>query len=222
MSAAEIPEPYSSPPRIKASTPRQLWEGPAYIDRGLLEVSGMKVESIEFDLEGCDDFEITTSSLNDVTFAAEHCATAEVRQSTFNNCDFGSLKFRSLRSASFVDSKLLGTDFSGAVLTDVLFERCILRYANLRRAKLSRVAFSNCTLLDIDAFEASFDDVDFSRSTLTKVNIDRVTANRVDIRTARELGLNAVGRLDGWLAAGHQLPELAAPLALSVGLTVAV
>lgn len=170
----------------------------------------------ELDLDGCQQLEVSGSVLEGVRLGPG--PTIEVRQSRLVDCDLSGARLTVLRGCRLEGCKLDGTDLSDARLIDVALDRCRLRFTNLRMARLERVAVERTTLDDVDAFDLQATDVGFDGSALESVNVDRLQAIRVDFRGVTQLGLAAIGRLDGCLVADHQLPALAPVLAMAVGL----
>ncbi len=217
MPQIQVTEPHARPPRIPDVGPTARWLGPLETDRGWAELEGVVVGGdAELALEHCQQLEISGSVLEGVRLGPG--PTIEVRQSRLVDCDLSGARLTSMRGARLEGCKLDGTDLSDARLTEVILERCRLRFTNLRMARMERVAIEGCALDDVDAFDLQATDVGFDGTSLRAVNVDRLQATRVDLRGATELGLAAVGRLDGCLVADHQLPALAPLLALAVGL----
>lgn len=94
-------------------------------------------------------------------------ATTDWNPDDVEGCDLSQMEVALVRRTTFVDTKLVGTDFSGATLTDVVFENCILRLTSFRMATLSRVRFDGCTIDDVDCYDATLTDVDVTASRLT-------------------------------------------------------
>ena len=218
MPLIDADDPHAKPPRIPVVAPGAAWTGPLDVDRGWAELDGVELRGQAIDLSGCDELSITDGVLSGVGLGAGERPVVEIRSSTFDGCDLSQARITSIHRSRLDGCKLAGTDLSAAVLTDVVFERCSLRYVNLRMARLTRVGFVDCTFDEVDAYQLEAQDVAFDRSRLSALNVDRLTAIRVDLRGAVELDLRGVGRLDGCLVAHHQLPALAPLLALAVGL----
>lgn len=219
MPLVEVSEPHAGPPRLPAVGGPAPWSGDLEIDRGWAELSGVEVRGVDgLELDGCEQLSVVASLVVGLTLPAGPSPEVEIRGSVLEDCDLSGVRVRSLRGSRLVGCKLGGTDLSDGDVADVVFERCVLRYTNLRMARLKRVRFDGCRLDDVDAFQLQATDVDVDGSALVAVNVDRLLATRVDLRGATELGLTAVGRLDGCLVADHQLPALAPVLAMAVGL----
>ncbi|MDH3704650.1 MAG: pentapeptide repeat-containing protein [Acidimicrobiia bacterium] len=144
----------------------------------------------------------------------------DLYRSRIERADLSRLRIGSIRECLLVGCKLTGTDLAGAPVADTVFENCMFTYTNLRMARLERVRLEGCVLEEADAYEARLVDVDLGDSRLVSLDIDRVIGERVDLRRATELGLRAIGRLDGWLIGEHQLPAMIYALAASAGLDI--
>jgi hypothetical protein len=212
---------YATPPRLSNPEPLDEWTG-GFKDPGdsRWELIDSAVSPCAIELDGCEDFEIESSTLDGVAFTGKTMPRFSVSQSALESCDLSRARFISLRNVRFADCKLVGADFAGADLLDVSFERCVLRLVNLRMVKLRRVQFIDCTLHDVDAYDLDAEDVSFTGSDLEKFNIDGLRARRVDLRGTRQLGLEHVGLLKGCLIADDQLVELSYPLAFAAGLNI--
>lgn len=222
MPWVEVSEPHARPPRVHQTAAGTRWAPPLSIDRGWGELDGVSVDGESgFDVKDCEELTIGDSSLSDVALVESGKAlTVDVHRSLLDNCDLSQVEIRSLRASRIVGSKLTGTDFSGGSVADTIFERCLLRYANLRMAKLSRVAFIDCAFDEVDAYQLEAEDVSFPGTTLSAVSFDSLRASRLDLREATEISLTAVTSLAGCLVAEHQLAGLAHTLAMAVGIDV--
>ncbi|HTO00890.1 MAG TPA: pentapeptide repeat-containing protein [Microthrixaceae bacterium] len=178
-------------------------------------LDGDEVSSGEF-----EELVIDSSIIRNLVLCPDGPVTLDASWCRFESSDLSRAEVHQLRSSRLSDCKLVGTDFSNAALTDVIFERCLISLANFRMARLNRVRFKDCTLKELDAFEMVATDLTFDGSELNQVNVDRLNANRVDLRGARSLGLEGIGRLDGCLVAEHQLTDLIFQLAFAVGLGI--
>ncbi len=214
-------EPFAQPPRHKrVATGTTLVDPSLALDRGWAELSGVTAEGLGFDLTDCAELELVNSNFTDVEFGEASDTEFSVADCRFEKCDLSGIRFSSIRRAAFIDCKFLGTNFSTGALADVSFEQCTFRFVNMRLAKLARVAFQACSIDDLDLFDAAVEDLDFSRSRIAKLGVDRITAERVDLRHAAEVGFSQIIRLDGFLVAESQLPQLMHGLAQATGLSV--
>lgn len=217
-----VEEPYAKPPKVASIGQRPEWSAPLTIDRGWAEFDEVAVPSTsEPDFDGCDELTVRESSVSGLAFGGEqHDLAIEVQRSQLEGCDLSGQSIRTIRGSRVTACKMIGTDFSAGTIADTVFEHCILRYTNLRMAKLSRVEFIDCTFDDVDCYQMEAEDVTFPGSTLSAVSLDSLTATRFDLREASEITLSAITRLDGCLVSEHQLAGLAHSLAMAAGIQV--
>lgn len=227
MAGMHVEEPYSAPPRIKA--PRAVTTATAEhldADGDRVFVSGVVVEDgpellagfEELDIEACI---VRNTSLGEPAHVgAGRRALVSAFGTTFTACDLSGDRFRSVRQCRFDHCRLTGADFIEAEITDVTFEQCEFRLASFRMARLERVSFVDCRLSEVDAFELAAKSVSFDGSRLDGINLDRLRAERLDLRGADSLTLEGVGRLDGCLVTELQLHGLVHELAAATGLLV--
>jgi uncharacterized protein YjbI with pentapeptide repeats len=218
-----VREPFASPPRqftpphtrpiADAASDIEVLHGRAYI-------TGIAFDGDATVIATYDDVELDSCALTDLSIGGEHTPELSAHRCAFDSCDLSRSRFRELRQCRITGSKLTGADLSGAEIIDVVFERCMLHLAQLRMARLQRVRFSECVLREVDGFELVAEDVAFDGSDLERVNLDRLRGVRVDLRDARSLSFDGVGRLDGCLIADHQVHDLAYELAFAVGLGI--
>lgn len=222
MSWVAVREPYAAPPRVVTPTQGRPFhaEDAELIDAGRGQVSGAAIEGDLDALSRFDEVELESSIVQSLSIGAEPPPLIEAYRSAFQTCDLSGMRIPTLRQCRISDSKLTGTDFSEGRLTDVVFERCLLQLTQLRMARIERVQFIDCTLREVDAFELVAENVSFDGSELDRVNIDRLRANRVDLRGAQVLSFEAMGRLDGCLVSEAQLHGLVYDLAFAAGLGV--
>lgn len=215
-----VEEPFAKPPRVAKAAQRPEFSGQLSTDRGWADLEDVSVSpSSDLALDDVEELAIKDSSLSGVVLSSDRL-TVEVHRSHLQDCDLSGLSIRSVRGSRFVSSKLIGTDFSGGTVADVVFERCVLRYANLRMAKLSRVAFIDCTLDDVDCYELEASDITFPGTELTAVSLDSLKADNLDLREATQIELTKITGLEGCLVAEHQLIGLAHSLAMAAGVQV--
>lgn len=227
MPRIEVDEPHAKPPRLPGFRTGSPWAGGLDPDDGLAELVGVHLDAgihpiDEGDLARCSELVVEDSTLRGIGLGVEDGPQLEIRGGELVSCDLSQARVAVLQRSRLEGCKLTGTDLSAASLSDVEFERCSLGYTNLRMARLRRVRFLDCTFTDVDGFQLDLADVSVDGCRLAGVNVDRMTAERVDLRGAVELGLSGIGRLDGCLVDDHQLPAMAPMLALAVGLDLAV
>ncbi len=220
MPWVDVNEPYARPPRLHRVEPAGDWSGTLDVDRGWAELIDVAAGPEPApDLAGCTELTVTESVVTGLV-GAEPGLTIEARRSHLVHADLSQASMRSLIGCRLEGCKLTGADLSGARLTDVELVRCSLRYANLRMTRLERVRFVDCTLDEADAYEAEATDVEFVDTALSEVNVDRLRAERVDLRGATSLALTGIGSLAGCLIDETQLMALAYPLAFAAGLGI--
>jgi len=212
-----VKEPFATPPRLTAIGPG---------DPSFPEIEGTRNQRwAEVDRDGSEplpddlvSLRLESCALVGVAFGQPSAVEVEGHWTSFASCDLSGVRVDSLRECTLTDTKLTGTDLSEAELSDVVFERCVLQLASLRMARLRRVQFTDCTLTDVDAYQSRWEDVAVDGSEVSGLSVDRLVAERVDLRGAHSLELQALGRLDGCLVSEAQAASLAHQLALAVGL----
>ncbi len=219
----EIEEPFAQPPRLPQLGAHDAWKpetGPAPED-GLLEITGRSFDGTTIDLTGVEQLDIERCDLRQVTFVGiDQHTEVRVAQSSIAHTDLSRLSIRVARQSHFVDTKLVGTDFSDGLIQDCEFVSCVMRLTNFRMATLKRVALRECELGETDAYRAGLTHVSFEQSTVTELNLDGAEASCVDLRGAASLELIGINRLDGFLISEVQLPAIAHQLAAVVGLRI--
>jgi uncharacterized protein YjbI with pentapeptide repeats len=198
-----------------------VWQPPLAVDRAWAELVEVSVPPhSDLDLGGVEELSVTDCILRGTTLSPDTERTIEIHRSALTDCDLSGVTIRSLQATRLTGCKLIGADLAGANLTDVTFERCLFRYANLRMAKLRRVGFEDCHLDEVDCYQLQAEHVAFPGSELDAVNLDQLRAERVDLRHAESLLPTTVNDLTGCLVAEHQLAGLAPSLAMAAGIDV--
>ncbi|MGH1490347.1 MAG: pentapeptide repeat-containing protein [Acidimicrobiales bacterium] len=217
-----VDEPFAKPPRVVEVSQKPEWAPPLSVDRGWAELSGVTVSGDPaLDLGDCQELTIEDSALTGIAVGGEGSSiSVEIYRSHLDGCDLSGRSIRNVRGTRLTACKMIGTDFAGGVIADTIFERCVLRYANLRMAKLSRVQFVDCSFDEVDCYQMEAADVSFPGSTLVAVGLDSLNANRFDLREANEITLSAITRLEGCLVSEHQLAGMAHSLAMAAGIQV--
>ena len=215
-----IEEPFARPPeRTEFGIAGDWLDEPVIAaDADFGELSWQKLDSVTIDLAELSRLEIHRCHLRNVTFDNSEGTEVTLSESIVEGSDLSRVRVLGVAGCLLSGAKLVGTDFSGALVRDTEVDGCVLRLTNLRMSKLQRVAFSGCTIEDLDAYGADFEDVTFNDCTLSAFSIDRVKALRVDLRGCNAVGLTGIGRLDGFLVSEHQLFALAPQLADVAGL----
>ncbi len=220
-----VEEPFAKPPRVAPPGRHPEWTGPLSLDRGLAELDDVAVSvGAEIDFGECLELEIRESTVDGLVIQPGQGPNQEmlvrIHRSHLEGCDLSGRTVQSVRGSRFTACKMIGTDFSGGTIDDTVFERCQLRYANLRMARLSRVSFVDCSFDDVDCYQMEAEHITFPGSQLSAVNLDGLKAEAFDLREAGEITLSGVTRLDGCLVAEHQLPGMAHSLAMAAGVQV--
>lgn len=216
----DVREPHAALPNLHEPTATAPLEGVLHPDRGEHHFDDVVLDGSNVDLGLHTGLVVESSIIRNVVLCPDEPVEVDASWCSFTYCDLSRADVNRLRASRLSDCKFVGTDFSDADVVDVVFERCLFSLANLRMARFTRVSFDDCTLRELDAFELVATDVSFDGSDLDTVNVDRLKATRVDLRDAKSVQLDAVGRLDGFLVAEHQLPSLVYQLAFAVGLGV--
>ncbi|MFT7602330.1 MAG: hypothetical protein ACI8TP_005298 [Acidimicrobiales bacterium] len=210
---------YAKAPQVPKKPKTSPWTGRLEVDRSWAELVDV-LASGAVRAADCAELEISGCELDRVELDLADIHRIKLLRSSVSGSDLSGLTLSSMRGCHLSDTKLVGSDFSDGTLTDLVFERCSFRLANLRAATLERVSFVDCVLDDVDLFEAQLTDVTVVGSSLNKTSVDRVRAERVDLRGATTLEPVGIGRLDGCLIDRGQAIGLAAQLAQAVGLAV--
>jgi uncharacterized protein YjbI with pentapeptide repeats len=205
---------WARPPQLGEPGPRERHEG-LFGDR-------LVVEDAELDGENFDTTELVELTVESSGIAAVSLVGVDVeaRWTSFEGCDLSQAKVHRMRGCRVVDARCTGLDASDGELMDVVFERCLLNVANLRMARVQRVAFVDCVFTEVDAYEAVLTDVSFEGSAIEDLNLDGASMKGVDLRGATSVGLSAARSLDGCLASTAQLQEMLYELAFGAGLSV--
>lgn len=220
MPWVDVHEPHATPPVVHAPTATHELDGVQHPESGEHRFDDIVLDGAVVELRSDADLTVESSIVRNVVLCPEDPVELDASWCTFSYCDLSRADVRRLRASRLSDCKFVGTDFSDASVHDVVFERCMFTLASLRMARFERVRFDDCTLREVDAFELTATDVAFDGSDLDRVSVDRWRTNRVDLRGATSLHLEAVGRLEGCLVAEHQLEGIVYQLAFASGLGV--
>lgn len=108
----------------------------------------------------------------------------------FVDCDLTRVSWGQspLRAVTFVDCKLLGVNFSKAGDDpDVVFQRCLLRYAVFDGVNLRGARFEDCQMQEASFVEADLQDADFGGSDLTHAVLTRCSLGGANFSTSTGL-----------------------------------
>lgn len=220
MPWVEVDEPFAAPPRLSEPSPVGEWDFDPGSEEGWLDLDDALVEGDTLNLEGVKEVSIRDCVLRDVAVIASPRTRLEIHRCRIERSDLSGCALSTVVGTRFVDSKLVGVDLSESEISNVSFERCTLRLANLRLAKLQRVCFETCDMHEADLYGAGIEDLVVPGSRLTAVSLDRVEADRFDLRGVEVLQVTAVGALRGFLVSEAQLAGLTDLLALATGIGV--
>ncbi len=107
----------------------------------------------------------------------------------FDNCNFSMAKLNhsGLKNCDFVNSKIVGVDFSvcNDFLFTVNFKNCQLDYSTFFQKKMKKTQFIECSLKEADLSEVDLSEAIFHNCDLTGTVFDRTILFKSDLRTAR-------------------------------------
>ncbi|WP_417888025.1 pentapeptide repeat-containing protein [Zunongwangia sp.] len=113
---------------------------------------------------------------------------------TFENCNFSmtSIDGTGFRNVLFLDSKILGIDFSkcNEFMFSFKFENCLLDYSTFFRTKMQKTAFINCSLKQVDFSEVDLTSSLFTNSDLTGALFSRTVLEKVDFSNAQNFAID--------------------------------
>lgn len=221
MALIRVVEPFSAEPKQPSPAATRPYDPACRVDdRGYVDLRNVEISNVVLDLLDARSLDLRDCVVTNAQLQLAGSTPVEVIGCCISNGDLSAVSITALRTSTLTEVKLLGTELSGTIIQDVTFDRCVLRYVNLRTATLTRVRFRDCVLDDVDLYSATLTDVSFDECTLTDINADRAKASRVDLRGARSLALKGVKRLNGFLASESQLIGLVHTLAFAAGLDV--
>lgn len=117
----------------------------------------------------------------------------------FENCNLSNIKLNgtALKEVEFVDSKMIGLDFSQSLdfLFSVKFTSCNLDYCVFNQKNLKKTHFSNCSLQSAAFEEATLKDAIFDKCDLERAVFYRTDLTSADFRTASNYSISPVNNL---------------------------
>lgn len=211
---------FAKPPRLNAAaTSAAPWDGAIDADEIEARLDGVEIAGTAVTASG-QHLELVECLLTGVTLETDDGGRIDIVNSTLTDCDLSRAHLGTIRGSRLIGCKLSGTDLGERPVRDAAFERCVLRYTNLRRARLERVAMNDCHMSECDLFEAALDDCSFRGSEIHDMAIERTRFERVDMRDVSTLGLSDPTNLSGCLIDDRHVVQLAYPLAFRAGATV--
>lgn len=135
---------------------------------------------------------ITRAKLQNVRFEAALPA-AEFEDVLFEGCDLSNIDFSDaiLLRVAFIDCRMTGVIFSGAVWKDTVLERSMAGYANFHFARLDRAAFAECSCANADFGDVSFGRVQFMKTDLRQAQMSGTSLAGIDLTSCDIDGLGA-------------------------------
>lgn len=113
---------------------------------------------------------------------------------TFEACDFSMTRIEGsgFRNASFVDSKILGVDFSNCnkLMFSFSFCNCHLDHSTFFGTKLIKTSFDHCSLKEVDFSEANLLAASFAECDLAGVIFSNTILEKADFRTAKNYSID--------------------------------
>ena len=211
---------FAKPPRTTAAaTSAAPWDGAIDADDDEVRLDGVEVAATSI-TASAQHVELVDCVLGGTTLETDDGGRIDIVNSTLTDCDLSRAKIGTIRGSRLIGCKLSGTDLAERPIRDAAFERCVMRYTNLRRARLERVAITDCQLSECDLFEAVVEDCSFRGSEIHDMAIERTRFERVDLRDVSNLGLSDPTNLRGCLIDDRHVVQLAYPLAFRAGATI--
>lgn len=211
---------FAKPPRLNAAaTSAEPWDGAVDIDEEEVRLDAVEIAGTAV-TASAQHVEVVGCVLTGVTLETDDGGRIDIVNSTLTDCDLSRAHIGTIRGSRLVGCKLSGTDLAERPVRDAAFERCVLRYTNLRRSRLDRVAMTDCQLSECDLFEAALEDCSFRGSEIHDMAVERTRFERVDMRDVSTLGLSDPTNLRGCLIDDRHVVQLAYPLAFRAGATV--
>ncbi len=212
-------EPYSNPPKIASQLASDVWDGRLVVEGGVGELRDVRI-SDELEVGDCVELHLLDCELYNVSFSGASEVELHIERSSLTTCDLSQARIRTLISSTISGGKLVGTDLSGAAISDVVFLGSAFRYLSLRMADLLRVAFIGCDMSELDLYDSALTDVSFEGTQLVDVSIDSCKLDRVDFRGAERLGLVSTNSMKGSVISENQVLPLPFQFAMSSGFNI--
>lgn len=137
---------------------------------------------------------ITAKEFDRCTFVNCDFSSSTIRQSNFMDCLFDSCNFSmaqlhhsGLKNCDFINSKLVGVDFSvcNDFLFSVNFKNCQLDYSTFFQKKMKKTKFIECSLKEVDFSEVELTEAVFISSELMGAIFENTNLVKADLRSAK-------------------------------------
>lgn len=137
---------------------------------------------------------ITSKEFDRCTFVNCDFSSSTIRQSNFMDCLFDSCNFSmaqlhhsGLKNCDFINSKLVGVDFSvcNDFLFSVNFKNCQLDYSTFLQKKMKKTKFIECSLKEVDFSEVELTEAVFISSELMGAIFENTNLVKADLRSAK-------------------------------------
>ena len=130
----------------------------------------------------------------DCIFQGLDLSSYSFKNSKFINCMFektnlsnAQLLGASFRGVKFIDSKIIGNNFSECTnLSDINFERCLLDYCIFQELKIPASTFKECNLKEVDFSGSTLTSSMFEGSRLTSANFNGSNLTKCDFTNSVE------------------------------------
>jgi uncharacterized protein YjbI with pentapeptide repeats len=183
-------------------------------------------ESLSIEDVDCAGADLSDKTFYDCDFRRISGAEVDLARCTFDDCRFercdltmANLMNAKVRSATFLDCKLMGIDWSNVtgVIFGVGFEGCVLSYGSFVGLKMANTKFVRCkahetTFADLDLTGADFSDTELNGAKFLDTDL-----TSADLSTAIEYGINPN---ENRLNKTKFSPEAAIQLAETLGVIV--
>lgn len=148
----------------------------------------------KFDISQGLNHEFTNCTFQGCDFSNESFSAAELTDCTFVSCNLSmtTLENTMLNNVKFIDSKVMGIDFSkcSKFLFSVSFEKCVLNFSVFFKNDLKNTVFKECILQEISFIETNLNSAKFIDCDLTRATFDRTNLEKADLSTSRNYIIN--------------------------------
>jgi len=149
-----------------------------------IEIKNQNFSEVEL-----SNYEFDRCTFLNCNFSENNLRMTEFIDCLFDNCNFSSVKFNntSLKNVDFVDSKMIGVDFSNVneFLFAVNFKNCQLDFSYFYRLNLKKTQFLNCSLKELDFSESNLSESLFQNCDLSQSVFDKTNLCKADLASAQ-------------------------------------